>query len=221
MSREFEIGIQLHLPTFRHLTLRDFVDFARDAHAGGISQLWVTDNLRSRNQFVVLTASRQRSDQAGTAVLHYFRNPVDVADPVPPSLNLWTAGVRRACLRHATRRRVVKPVSMLRGQRVMRRSWRGAVKFNDYPAVSYFNPCPKHVSAEPAQVAGIAVRRQRTQGAGDGAPWTASSSAGHFSRSRMGHMAALHVADAAARRRLRSEVAEIKPRWQDDARHGV
>jgi len=53
---EFEIGIQLHLPTFRHTTLPDFVDFGRIACAGGVAQLWVTDNLRSRSQFVVLTA---------------------------------------------------------------------------------------------------------------------------------------------------------------------
>ena len=56
MSPEFEIGIQLHLPTFRQTTLPEFIAFGHDARAGGISQLWVTDNLRSRNPFVVLAA---------------------------------------------------------------------------------------------------------------------------------------------------------------------
>src|SRR4030095_9500020 len=82
--QKFEIGIQIHLPTFRHLTLRELIDVARDAHAGGVSQLWVTDNLRSRNQFVVLTALAAHVPiKLGTAVtVHYFRSPGDVADSV-------------------------------------------------------------------------------------------------------------------------------------------
>jgi len=84
VAAEFEIGIQLHLPTFRQTTLREFVTFGHDAHAGGVSQLWVTDNLRSRNPFVVLTAlAGSVPVKLGTAVtVQYFRSPVDAAESV-------------------------------------------------------------------------------------------------------------------------------------------
>ena len=82
MSPEFEIGIQLHLPTFRHVTLREFIAFGHAARAGGVSQLWVTDNLRSRNPFVVLTAlAASVPIKLGTAItVRYFRSLVDVAE---------------------------------------------------------------------------------------------------------------------------------------------
>ncbi len=153
MSREFEIGIQLHLPTFRHLSLRDFVDFARDAHAGGVSQVWVTDNLRSRNQFVVLTAIAASVPlKLGTAVtVYYFRNPVDVADSVAAITDLMDGrefglGLARGNRNTPKYVRVVKPVSMLRetAQSVRRLLAGEAGKFGDYPAVaSYFNIAPE------------------------------------------------------------------------------
>lgn len=153
MSSEFEIGIQLHLPTFRHLTLRDFIAFARDAHAGGVSQIWVTDNLRSRNQFVVLTALASSVPiKLGTAVtVYYFRNPVDVADSVAAITDLMDGrefglGFARGNRNTPHYLRVVKPVSMLRetAQSVRRLLAGEAVKFADYPAVaSYFNLVPE------------------------------------------------------------------------------
>src|SRR3954470_21660945 len=121
VKSEFEIGIQLHLPTFRHVTLPQLMDFARDAHAGGISQLWVTDNLRSRNQFVVLTALAMSAPlKLGTAVtVQYFRNPVDVADSVAAITELMDGrefglGIARGNRNTPHYINVVKPVSMLR-----------------------------------------------------------------------------------------------------------
>jgi alkanesulfonate monooxygenase SsuD/methylene tetrahydromethanopterin reductase-like flavin-dependent oxidoreductase (luciferase family) len=152
MSREFEIGIQLHLPTFRHTTLPQFVDFGRSAHAGGVSQLWVTDNLRSRNQFVVLTALAGSAPlKLGTAVtVQYFRNPVDVADSVVAITELMDGrefGVGLARGNRNTPRyvQVTKPISMLRetAQSVRRLLAGDAVRFADYPTVaSYFNLMP-------------------------------------------------------------------------------
>ena len=77
-----EIGIQLHLPTYRALTMPQLVDLGRVAEAGGVGQIWVTDNLQSRNAFVVLAALASSVPvKLGTAVtVQYFRNPVDVAD---------------------------------------------------------------------------------------------------------------------------------------------
>ena len=153
MSPEFEIGIQLHLPTFRHTTLPDFVDFGRTACAGGISQLWVTDNLRSRNQFVVLAALAGRVPlKLGTAVtVQYFRNPVDVADSVATITELMDGrefglGLARGNRNTPRYVQVVKPISMLRetAQSIRRLLAGQAVKFADYPTVAaYFNLMPE------------------------------------------------------------------------------
>lgn len=76
-----EIGIQFHLPSHGRLTTSDLVRLGRMAEAGGVSQLWATDNLQSRSLFVVLAAlAASTSLKLGTAVLvQYFRNPVEVA----------------------------------------------------------------------------------------------------------------------------------------------
>ncbi|MGZ5119479.1 MAG: LLM class flavin-dependent oxidoreductase [Burkholderiales bacterium] len=150
---EFEIGIQLHLPTFRHVSLPQFVDFGRNAHAGGVSQLWVTDNLRSRNQFVVLTALAAGVPlKLGTAVtVQYFRNPVDVADSVAAITELMDGrefglGLARGNRNTPQYVNVVKPISMLRetAQSLGRLLAGEAVKFSDCPTVaSYFNLVPE------------------------------------------------------------------------------
>jgi len=150
---EFEIGIQLHLPTFRNITLPGFIDFGRTAHAGGVSQLWATDNLRSRNQFVVLTALAAHVPlKLGTAItVQYFRNPVDVADSVAAITELMDGrefglGLARGN-RHTTQWvNVVKPISMLRetAQSVRRLLAGEAVRFAEYPTVaSYFHLVPE------------------------------------------------------------------------------
>ena len=51
-----EIGIQFHLPTYAHVPLPHLIDLAKQAESKGVNQLWATDNLRSRNTFVVLAA---------------------------------------------------------------------------------------------------------------------------------------------------------------------
>jgi alkanesulfonate monooxygenase SsuD/methylene tetrahydromethanopterin reductase-like flavin-dependent oxidoreductase (luciferase family) len=146
---EFEIGIQLHLPTFSHVSLPELIDFARMAHVGGVSQLWVTDNLRSRNQFVVLTALAATVPlKLGTAVtVQYFRNPVDVADAVAAITELMDGrefglGFARGNRNTPKYVNVVKPISMLRetAQSVRRLLNGEAVRFEAYPTVaSYFN----------------------------------------------------------------------------------
>lgn len=150
---KFEIGIQIHLPTFRHLTLRELIDVARDAHAGGVSQIWVTDNLRSRNQFVILTALAAHVPvKLGTAItVQYFRNPVDVADCVAAITELmdgreFSRGFARGNRNTPNYVKVVKPLAMLRETALStRRLLAGeAVRFADYPAVSsYFNLVPE------------------------------------------------------------------------------
>src|SRR5437588_5945397 len=74
-------GVQLHLSVMRSISLPELLGLAKAAVAGGISQLWLTDNLNSRNTFSVLGAlASQVPVDLGTAVLvQYFHNPVDIA----------------------------------------------------------------------------------------------------------------------------------------------
>ncbi|HUP95885.1 MAG TPA: LLM class flavin-dependent oxidoreductase [Burkholderiales bacterium] len=144
--------MQLHLPTFRHVSLPGIVEAGRLAHAGGVSQIWATDNLRSRNQFVVLTAlAASIPIKLGTAVtVQYFRNPVDVADSVAAITELMEGrefglGLARGNRDTPHYVKVTKPVSMLRESALsIQRLLAGeTVTFGDYPTVaSYFNLMP-------------------------------------------------------------------------------
>ena len=81
---DLETGIQFHLPTYAHVPLPHLVELASRAEAKGVDQIWVTDNLRSRQSFVVLAAMASHLEiKLGTAVtVQYFRNPVDLADSI-------------------------------------------------------------------------------------------------------------------------------------------
>jgi 5,10-methylenetetrahydromethanopterin reductase len=76
-----EIGIQLHLPTYRDLSVNGLVDLARTSCDAGLDQIWVTDNMVSRSNFVVLAAlALNTTGRLGTAILgQYFRSPVEAA----------------------------------------------------------------------------------------------------------------------------------------------
>ena len=76
-----ETGIQLHLPTYNEMSLSDLVAMGQLAQSGGMDQVWVTDNLQSRDVFVVLAALAVTVPiKLGTAVLvQYFHNPVRMA----------------------------------------------------------------------------------------------------------------------------------------------
>ena len=64
-----ETGVQFHLPTYAHVPLPHLVELAAQAESKGVGQLWVTDNLRSRQSFVVLAAMASRLKvKLGTAV---------------------------------------------------------------------------------------------------------------------------------------------------------
>lgn len=149
---DMEIGVQFHLPTYAHLRLPESVDLARKGEAGGVSQLWVTDNLRSRQSFVTLAAMAcNLKIKLGTAVaVQYFRNPVDLADSVATLSELMdgrelTIGLGRGNPRTPRLIRTPRPISILRETaQSLRRLLNGeAVCFADYPALLdyyHFNP---------------------------------------------------------------------------------
>ena len=147
-----QVGIQLHLPTHRLLTIPELVALGKVAKSGGVTQLWVTDNLQSRNSFVVLAALAANVPiNLGTAVtVQYFRNPVDVADAAAaisemmdaPELGIGLARGNRSMLGYMN---AVKPISMLRetAQCLDRLLAGEEVIIGDYPTlVSYFNFVP-------------------------------------------------------------------------------
>lgn len=144
-----EAGIQLHLPTYKDIPIRELIKLGQAAKAGGISQIWATDNLQSRNVFVVLGALASNIGiKLGTAVtVQYFRNPVDVADSVAAISELMDAdelsiGLARGNPYTPNLVNTAKPVSMLRETaQCLKTLLDGqAVTFGDYPALaSYFN----------------------------------------------------------------------------------
>jgi alkanesulfonate monooxygenase SsuD/methylene tetrahydromethanopterin reductase-like flavin-dependent oxidoreductase (luciferase family) len=232
-----EIGIQLHLPTFRHYSLPDIVRLGGLAHAGGIGQIWVTDNLRSRHPYVVLTALASRVPvKLGSAVtVQYFRSPLDVADAVAAITELMDGrefGLGLARGNRNTPRLVntVKPLAMLEqfAQSTRRLLDGDAVCFADYPVVaSYFNLKPEtpfRLTFQPR-----APIRLYCGGNGPRALAIGGKSmdgiifGGTFQAvARMGHMERLmHIADDAAAQSARPplrKVAEIKLSVANDGR---
>ena len=64
-----QVGVQFHLPTYKDHPIPELVSLGKTAKAAGISQLWVTDNLQSRNAFVVVAAMASNIPiNLGTAV---------------------------------------------------------------------------------------------------------------------------------------------------------
>ena len=147
-----EIGVQFHLPTYAHVPLPHLVELAREGEAKGVSQIWVTDNLRSRQSYVTLAAMACSLDiKLGTAVtVQYFRNPVDLADSVATLSELMdgrelSIGLGRGNSRTPRFVAAPRPVSVLgETARSLRRLLDGeAVCFADYPALLHyyhFNP---------------------------------------------------------------------------------
>ena len=144
-----EIGVQFHLPTYAHVPLPHLVELAREGESKGVSQFWVTDNLRSRQSFVTLAAMASRLDtRLGTAVtVQYFRNPVDLADSVATLSELMqgrelSVGLGRGNPRTPRLIKTPRPVSVLRETaQSLRRLLDGeSVCFADYPSLlSYFH----------------------------------------------------------------------------------
>ena len=144
-----ETGIQLHLPTYKDIPLPNLVDLGRTAEAGGVSQVWVTDNLQSRNAFVVLAAlASHLRVKLGTAVtVQYFRNPVDLADSVAAVSEIMegeelSIGLARGNPYTPNLINTAKPVSMLRetAQCLTALLAGETVAFRDYPSSgAYFN----------------------------------------------------------------------------------
>ena len=148
-----ETGIQFHLPTYSDVPLPHLIELAQGAEAKGVGQIWVTDNLRSRNAFVVLAALACHLEiKLGTAItVQYFRNPVDLADMVASISELMDGRELSIGLGFGNPRThnyvaTPKPISVLREtSQSLRRLLDGeAVCFAEYPnLLEYFNFNPE------------------------------------------------------------------------------
>jgi alkanesulfonate monooxygenase SsuD/methylene tetrahydromethanopterin reductase-like flavin-dependent oxidoreductase (luciferase family) len=149
-----QVGVQFHLPTYKDHPIPELVSLGKTAKAAGVSQLWVTDNLQSRNAFVVLAAMASNIPiNLGTAVtVQYFRNPVDLADSVASISEImdgeeFSVGLARGNGNTPNLINSPKPITMLRQTaECLKRLLNGeTVSFGEYPALaSYFNINPGH-----------------------------------------------------------------------------
>jgi len=146
---QLETGIQFHLPTYAHVPLPHLVELAQKAESRGVGQIWVTDNLRSRNSFVVLAvlAGGTKVKLGSAITVQYFRNPVDLADMVASISELMDGRELSIGLGFGNPRthnwiKVPKPISFLRetSQSLRRLLEDESVCFSDYPTLlEYFN----------------------------------------------------------------------------------
>lgn len=145
-------GVQLHLSVHRKTPLPDLVKLGCAAVDGGISQLWVTDNLNNRNPFVALTAlAREVPVDLGLAVLvPYFHNPLEIAGCAAAVNEMMggrelSLGIARGNQSTSNLIETPKPVTMVKETAVsVRKLLDGeAVTFDQYPTLaSYFHLNP-------------------------------------------------------------------------------
>ncbi|HZW58413.1 MAG TPA: LLM class flavin-dependent oxidoreductase [Nitrososphaerales archaeon] len=79
-----EVGVQLASHLANQHSTAELVRLAQLAHKRGIDRIWIDDNLRFRNVFVLLAAvASVVPANLGTAIIvPYFRNPIDTADAI-------------------------------------------------------------------------------------------------------------------------------------------
>lgn len=117
-----ELGLQFVTHLANHYTLRDLVRLAQLGHDRGFAQIWVNDNIRYRNQLIVLTAIASHVPiRLGTAIMvPYFHNPLDIADSFGALSELCegqeiSIGIARGDLGQSPQHvQPLKPIAMVR-----------------------------------------------------------------------------------------------------------
>jgi alkanesulfonate monooxygenase SsuD/methylene tetrahydromethanopterin reductase-like flavin-dependent oxidoreductase (luciferase family) len=151
---EISTKFDTHLTKY---TVRDFVVLAQRAYDRGFDALWLNDNVRYRNIFVVLPAiAAQVPITLGTAVLvQYFHQPITLADTLAAMSELSTGHEFKVGIGIGDIAQtppivdMIKPIAMLRETTIFLKqvlSGRTAY-FRDFPALtSYYhlNPEGRH-----------------------------------------------------------------------------
>lgn len=143
-----ELGLQFVTHLANHYTLRDLVRLAQLGKERGFEQIWVNDNIRYRNQMVVLTAlASQVKIRLGTAIMvPYFHNPLDIADSFGALSELCDGrdidiGIARGDLGQSPQHvPALKPITMVsETTRLLRRALNGEeFPYADYPFLTKF-----------------------------------------------------------------------------------
>jgi alkanesulfonate monooxygenase SsuD/methylene tetrahydromethanopterin reductase-like flavin-dependent oxidoreductase (luciferase family) len=143
-----ELGLQFVTHLANHYSLRDLVRLAQLGADSGFSQIWVNDNIRYRNQIVVLTAiASQVAIPVGTAIMvPYFHNPLDMADAFAALSELCdgrelSIGIARGDLGQSPQHvQALKPIAMVsETTRLLRRALAGEeFPYSDYPFLCEF-----------------------------------------------------------------------------------
>lgn len=143
-----ELGLQFVTHLANQYTLPDLVRLARLAADRGFQQIWVNDNIRYRNQLVVLTAIASHVPiRLGTAIMvPYFHNPLDVADSLGALSELCegqeiSVGIARGDLGQSPQHvEPLRPIAMVSETvRLLRRALNGEeLSYVEYPFLQEF-----------------------------------------------------------------------------------
>ncbi|MGH7888065.1 MAG: LLM class flavin-dependent oxidoreductase [Candidatus Binatia bacterium] len=143
-----ELGLQFVTHLANHYSVPQLIRLAELAADKGFCQLWFNDNIRYRNQLVVMTAVAARVPiRLGTAVMvPYFHNPLDVADALGALSELRpgeeiSVGIARGDLGQSPQHvQALKPIAMVNETTSLLRRALSCEEFpySDYPFLSEF-----------------------------------------------------------------------------------
>jgi alkanesulfonate monooxygenase SsuD/methylene tetrahydromethanopterin reductase-like flavin-dependent oxidoreductase (luciferase family) len=143
-----ELGLQFVTHLANQYTVPELVRLARFAADKGFHQIWVNDNIRYRNQLVVLTAIASHVRiRLGTAIMvPYFHNPLDMADSFGALSELCegreiSVGIARGDLGQSPQHvEALKPIAMVSETvRLLRRVLSGdEVRYAEFPFLRDF-----------------------------------------------------------------------------------
>jgi alkanesulfonate monooxygenase SsuD/methylene tetrahydromethanopterin reductase-like flavin-dependent oxidoreductase (luciferase family) len=143
-----ELGLQFVIHLANQYTVPELVRLARFAADKGFQQIWVNDNIRYRNQLVVLTAIASHVRiRLGTAIMvPYFHNPLDVADSLGALSELCedreiSVGIARGDLGQSPQHvEALKPIAMVSETvRLLRRALTGEeIRYAEFPFLRDF-----------------------------------------------------------------------------------
>jgi alkanesulfonate monooxygenase SsuD/methylene tetrahydromethanopterin reductase-like flavin-dependent oxidoreductase (luciferase family) len=145
---QLRAGIQLHLSVMSSISLPELLSLGEAAVAGGVTQIWVTDNLNNRAAFTVLGALAARIPvDLGTAVaVPYFHNPVELAGAAGAIAELLDGhelhvGIARGNASTSNLIATPKPVSFMReaAQSFKRLLAGEIVTFDQYPVLAAYS----------------------------------------------------------------------------------
>ena len=143
-----ELGLQFVTHLANHYALRDLIRLAQLGADSGFTQIWLNDNIRYRNQMVVLSAiAAQVPIRLGTAIMvPYFHNPLDMADAFAAVSELCedreiSIGIARGDLGQSPQHvQALKPIAMVSETTgLLRRALAGEkFPYSDFPFLTEF-----------------------------------------------------------------------------------